>query len=105
MSTKPKPKPKYEDPAAGMATNENKNRYISVARFAFVMKALAENDLWDEAIVKMEEHGFDEIYVDPRHVDILKDVIKGRLDTGDAVNKRGVVFLGSVRCLKPPKHP
>ena len=55
-------------------------------------------------ILKMEEKGFDEIYVDPQHVDVLQDLIKRKIDAGDPVNRRDrIPRLRSL--LKPPKHP
>lgn len=68
---------------------------VSVARFAFVMKAIAENDLWDEVVFELEQQGVDKIKVDCRHLAVLKAVVSQPNDANRAQTRRAGRFLRS----------
>ena len=68
---------------------------VSVARFAFVMKAIAENDLWDDVVFQMEQQGIGKIRVDQRQLAVLKAVVAQPIDGNRVLTRRAARFMGS----------
>ncbi|MBE5096787.1 hypothetical protein [Bacillus thuringiensis] len=76
---------------------------ISIHRFIFVMKAIAENNLWDEVALHFEEKGHEKIQVFSYQIGLLKDALNEQVSRGETINKRGQRFMRSVTC--GPKYP
>mgnify|MGYP000904866494 FL=1 len=68
---------------------------VSVGRFAFVMKAIAENDLWDEAVFQLEQEGLGKIRVDPRQLAVLKAIVGLPTESNRSLTRRASRFLRS----------
>jgi len=68
---------------------------VSVGRFAFVMKAIAENDLWDEVIFQLEQQGLNKIKVDTRQLAVLKAIVGLPNEGNKALTRRASRFLAS----------
>jgi hypothetical protein len=68
---------------------------VSVGRFAFVMKAIAENDLWDEVIFQLEQEGLNKIKVNTRQLAVLKAIVGQPSESNKALTRRGSRFLAS----------
>lgn len=66
---------------------------FSVGRFAFVMKAIAENDLWDEVVFQMEEQGLGKVRINSRQLAIVRAVLGDASDSSKALGRRGNRFL------------
>lgn len=77
---------------------------ISIHRFVFVMKAITENNLWDEVLFHFEEKGHDQIQVSSEQIALLKEVLSEKVSEGEPLNKRGLRFLRSATCgtVRPP---
>jgi hypothetical protein len=76
---------------------------ISVQRFVFVMKAIAENEAWDDVVFHFEENGHSTVMVSAEQIDLLREVLNHKLGEGDPLNRRGHRFL---RCVcRPPRPP
>lgn len=86
---------------------------VSAKRFIFVMKAIAENNLWDDVLLHFEERGHAQIQVFAYMVDLLKEALNEKVRAGEALNKRGQRFLMSATCgsvggggpTRPPVSP
>ncbi|PFB76795.1 caspase family protein [Bacillus thuringiensis] len=78
--------------------DENKMNTISIHRFVFVMKAIAENNLWDDMVLYFEEKGQDKILLSPKHIALLKDLFTEKVKDGETINKRARLFLSRCGC-------
>src|SRR5262245_38618648 len=74
---------------------------VSVGRFAFVMKAIAENDLWDEVVFQLEQEGLGKIRVDSRQLAVLKAIVGLPTESNKALTRRASRFL---RCACEDSH-
>lgn len=82
---------------------------ISIRRFSFFMKFIAENNLWDEAELYLEDHGCQEIVVSSEPIAAIQNLVKEK-SAGEPVNKRGLRVMASITCggghpTPPPKPP
>jgi hypothetical protein len=69
--------------------NIKKLTQISVKRFSFFMKCIAENDLWDEAELRLEELGCTEIRVSSEPIAAVQELLKRKADEGEQLSARG----------------
>lgn len=76
---------------------------ISLNRFVFVMKAIAENDLWDEAALYLEDKGQSKVPVSKVQIGVLQELIKEKIAEGAPINSRGSRFLRSLTCGGVPQ--
>jgi hypothetical protein len=81
--------------------------WVPINRFIFVMKALAENDLWDEVAAYLEDHGHVQVTVGAEPIRLIQELLKEKVANGEPVSKRAARFLMSATCgpLPPPKFP
>jgi hypothetical protein len=68
---------------------------MPVGRFAFVMKAIAENDLWDEVVFQLEQEGLNKITFSRRQLDVVRAIIGQTAESGQTLTRRGHRFLRS----------
>jgi hypothetical protein len=71
---------------------------VSIHRLVFVMKGLAENDLWDEAQRHLEESGCRDLSISVAPIRLLQEMIRARAGSGAAVGKRAGRFMNSGTC-------
>ena len=71
---------------------------VSINRLAFVMKGLAENNLWDEAERYLEESGCRDLLMSEAPIRLLQAMIRERVGAGAAVGKRVGRFMNSATC-------
>jgi hypothetical protein len=86
---------------------------VSVKRFNFVMKAIAEADLWDEAELRLEDHGCVEIVVSSEPITVIQKLLRDKIQAGESSSPRvrgvalcacGAGMPGPVRPVTPPSH-
>jgi hypothetical protein len=80
---------------------------VPINRFIFVMKALAEDDLWDDAAAYLQDHGHVQVTVDEELLRLIQDMLKHMVANGEPVSRRALRFMLSATCgpLPPPRFP
>lgn len=81
---------------------------MRLSRFIFVMKALAEDDLWDELAVRLEDHGHSAIMINLKQIAVMQQVLQEKIAAGEAVGKRSrmFAFCSPLDCqVRPPNFP
>jgi len=78
--------------------NIKKLTQISVRRFSFFMKCIAENDLWDEAEIWLEELGCTEIRVSSEPIAAVQELLKRKVNEGEPLSARTKLVAESAGC-------
>jgi hypothetical protein len=71
-----------------VAVNVENVTRVSVRRFAFFMKGIAENDLWDEVQLHLEDLGCTEVVVSSEPIAALQELVARQLAEGEQLSPR-----------------
>jgi hypothetical protein len=80
---------------------------VTINRFVFYMKALAENDLWDEASYALEEHGVTHLTLETKHLAIIRQMVAKKVAAGESLTAKGKIIPECLSCggMPQPKPP
>jgi hypothetical protein len=68
---------------------ENVGR-VSVRRFSFFMKGIAENNLWSEIESLLEEMGCTEVVISSEPMAAVQELLKRKVTSGEHLSPRGL---------------
>jgi hypothetical protein len=73
---------------------------VSFKRFFFFMRFIADNNLWDEVEMHLEDHGCFEIVLSSEPIESIKQLIRQKVEDGEPVSKHGHRIMAS-QCGRP----
>jgi hypothetical protein len=79
--------------AADSASNLTR---VSVARFLFFMKAIAEDDLWTEVELCLEQSGCAEVSVSFEPVEAIKELLRAKAARNEPLGERSQRVMACV---------
>lgn len=80
---------------------ENLTR-VSVRRFSFLMKCIAENNMWDEVELYLEELGCTDVIVSVEPIGAVQELFKRKIAAGEQLSPRTKVVI---ECGCGVSHP
>ncbi len=82
---------------------ENVTR-VPVRRFAFFMKAIADNDLWDEVEFHLEDLGCTEVMVSSEPIAAIQELLSSKVAAGEQLSSR-TKRVAECACFGPGTGP
>lgn len=65
-------------------------RRVSVRRFSFFMKGVAENNLWSEIQSLLEEMGCTEVIISSEPIAAVQELLSRKVTSGEQLSSRGM---------------
>jgi hypothetical protein len=86
---------------------------VRIRQFMFFMKAIAEDDLWDDVEVLLEERGYLELVISSEPIGVVQQMLQNKVKVGEPLSSRtrrvvdcgcGVSNPGPPKPVTPPSH-
>jgi hypothetical protein len=78
---------------------------VSVRRFSFFMKCIAENNLWDEVELHLEDLGCTELIISHEPITAVQELLKTKVSAGEQLSSRTPRVIASGCGVAPPGPP